>query len=82
MNSIIVNIYQAIKEKIANSMNVRKITDCLQLDKILCICNFLCTIKQGTDEENIPFWSIKPSAIVKMQVAHPDVAKSLIRFVL
>ncbi|CAC5389902.1 unnamed protein product [Mytilus coruscus] len=37
-------------------------------------------VTKDTDKENVPFWVIKPSEVVRLSVAHPDVAKSLIRY--
>ncbi|XP_061186753.1 uncharacterized protein LOC133194862 isoform X1 [Saccostrea echinata] len=32
------------------------------------------------DDDSTPMWAIKPSAIVKMAVAHPNVSKTIIRY--
>ncbi|XP_052076581.1 uncharacterized protein LOC127714542 [Mytilus californianus] len=36
-------------------------------------------ITKGQNSDNIPLWTLKPSAILKMMISHPDTSKSIIR---
>ena len=39
-------------------------------------------IFKGTNKDNIPFWIVKPSQILKLSIARPEISEALIRLVI